>query len=250
MQEEGLAIAVQLYARHAKDRNAQSRVASLACRTGRLAFEAGEAAVAINHLEISRVQSLELLRYDPDNVTWQDSLALSATDLAAAALLTGDANRAVAELAREEVAALLAGSTKRGIFTPRLQAVLAARAVAAHLSEAKGDTPQRLALAQKNVDDLGALDDASSPDAIALAGEAEIMLGDALAKSGNPGAEQHWRHAERLNDGPRGPRAVYAAMQVACRRGDRDMAAGFSARLKQAGYIRPLSAAVADKCGN
>ncbi|MBX7200365.1 MAG: TIR domain-containing protein [Rhodospirillaceae bacterium] len=249
-QLEGLALAEPAYALNKNDRDAQYRLANLERRTGRLAFEVGETARAFEHLERATALGSDLLQREPKNASWQDSLALSVTDLAAAALLTGDDRRAAAELARKDLAQILEKPADPGDWTIRLQAQLAARAVKARLAATQSDAQQDFALVEKSVRDLATLGDAPPLDAIVFTGETEIALGDGLAQKGSADAMLHWRNAARLKDRPLGLRGAYTAMQALCREGDHEAVAEIATRLKAAGYLRPLNATVSDKCGN
>jgi tetratricopeptide (TPR) repeat protein len=246
MQQEALSIVQALYVEYKNNRDAKFHVVRLQRRFARLAYEAGDTANALAQLQEARRLGTELLTKDPDNAGWQDLVAQTATDLAAVALLTGDVKLASQELASAELTSILAKPSKPGAFTPRLQAQLTARAVAARIDEGRGNKKRALALAQTNVQDLAAIDKTSSLDAAIAVAEAEVMLGD-LAD--NPAdARNHWRGVTTLNAQALGIRADYLIMQAQCRSGDRSAAATLSARLKSAGYISPPSAALVDKC--
>lgn len=246
MQQEALAIVQALYVEYKNNRDAKFHVVRLQRRFARLAFEAGDTASALLQLKEARQLGTELLAQDPNNAGWQDLVAQTATDLAAAALLTGDSKLASQEMASADLTSILGKPSKPGAFTPRLQAQITARSVAARLQEGRGDKKQALALAQMNVQDLGAVDKSSSLDAALAVAEAETMLGDL---TGNPtDASKHWRSVTTLNSQALGVRADYLLMQAQCRMGDRGAAANLSARVKSAGYVSPLSVAVFDKC--
>ena len=249
VQEQSLALTEPAYILDKNDRDAQYRLATVERRIARLAFEVGDAARSLDHLEKARDHGIELLQHDPENILWQDSLAMTVADFAAAEVLTGSLAKAAAELGRPESSRVLTTGAKLGVWNNRLQALIAARAADARVSMAHGEVRRAVALAEANARDLSVLSGTPPPDAVVATGETEIMLGDALDQAGDKEAAlSHWRNAERLQDRPLGLRATYVAMQALCRRGDGSGASTLAAELKAAGYARSLSAAVIDKC--